>query len=1118
MLTRLINFALQLAKALGLSSATPTSSRVPTADSQLNFLIEALKATAESDGNAEVVYPLLQANLDKLDDNLALLLRDRATATLAEVELKLALSIAVDIVNFSNLIQRFPLGSRATNLEIAITGYEVVGTVFTREAFPQNWATTQNNLANAYRDRIRGDKADNLESAIAFFQAALQVRTREAFPQNWATTQNNLATAYRNRIRGDKADNLEHAIAFFQAALQVYTREAFPQEWAMTQNNLANAYLERIRRDKADNLEHAIASYQRALQVLTREVFPQEWAITQNNLATAYRDRIRGDKADNLEHAIAFFQAALQVRTREAFPQDWAMTQHNLATAYRDRIRGDKADNLEHAIAFFQAALQVRTREAFPQDWAMTQHNLATAYRDRIRGDKADNLENAIAFFQAALQVRTREAFPQDWASTQNNLATAYFYRIRGDKADNLEDAIAAYQAALQVRTRETFPQDWASTQNNLATAYFYRIRGDKADNLENAIAAYQAALQVRTREAFPQEWASTQNNLATAYFYRIRGDKADNLENAIAAYQAALQVYTREAFPQNHAETLFNLGLAYQDAQQFTNAYHSFAEAIETVEFLRGEIVLGSGVEEHKQKLAEEWNKLYSGMVEVCLKLNYRDQAIEYIERSKTRNLIELFAKRDLYPQAEIAEAARKQLQQLRQEIEEEQRRLKQEEEPNYTHINQLRQQYNQLYPYQPIRFAEIQNHLDEDSAIIEWYIFNDCFRALIITPQEEQESKGQPSVWTSSTQDYENLQNWAKDYLQAYDATQSTETEAEQEELKKQWETSIASRLQQLAEILHLNDILDSYIPETCKQLILVPHLYLHLFPIHALEVRKRDSTDRICLLDYFPKGVRYLPSCQLLPRLQQQQRPVFKNLFVIQNPTLDLYEQDLGAVSVIKKQFTDTHILKEDKAKKSAILCREENGDKITLSESLLRANCLFFFCHGYFNWASPLDSGLQLADENLTLADIITHFNLKNCRLVTLSACETGISELSISDEYISLPYGFLLAGSTNVVSSLWAVNATATALLMIEFYQQLQQQNNIAVALKNAQCWLRDTTAQGFQDWLEQSQLNIVWKTQLGKYFQSIAAEEGETHQPFENPYYWAAFCAIGKGV
>ncbi|NEP02599.1 MAG: sel1 repeat family protein, partial [Symploca sp. SIO2E9] len=618
MLTRLINLARQLAKALGLPSASPTSSRVPTADSQLTFLIEILQATADSKGNAEVVYPLLQANLDKLDDNLALLLRDWATAKLAEVEPEQAQGIAEVIFYFSNRIQEFPLGSRATNLEIAITGYEVVGTVF----------------------------------------------------------------------------------------------------------------------------------------------------------------------------------------TREAFPQEWAMTQNNLAIAYSDRIRGDKADNLEDAIAFYQAALQVRTREAFPQDWAITQNNLATAYLYRIRGDKADNLENAIAFYQAALQVRTREAFPQDWAKTQNNLAIAYRNRIRGDKADNLEAAIKAYQAALQVYTREAFPQDWAMTKNNLATAYLERIRGDKADNLENAIAFYQAALQVRTREAFPQNWATTQNNLANAYLERIRGDKADNLEKAIAFYQAALQVRTREAFPQNHAETLFNLGLAYQDAQQFTNAYHSFAEAIETVESLRMEIVLGSAVEEDKQKLAEEWNKLYSRMVAVCLELNYHDQAIEYIERSKTRNLIELFATAKLKPKA-VTENITKQFHQLRQQWLDAQRNLEDSQ-----HITQRRQQLDdfiarEITPHDPnfrllekvqaISLEEIRTSLDNQTVIIEWYITPEYFYALTITSDSQQ-----PDVWQSSPEDLKQLQEWAYEYLKDYYLQQS------------HWRKQLNSRLSLLAEILHLDQII--------------------------------------------------------------------------------------------------------------------------------------------------------------------------------------------------------------------------------------------------------------------------------------------------------------------
>ncbi|HBE61099.1 MAG TPA: hypothetical protein DDW56_27315, partial [Cyanobacteria bacterium UBA11366] len=77
--------------------------------------------------------------------------------------------------------------------------------VYTPEAFPVNWAATQNNLGIAYRGRIKGEKADNIENAIACYGEALKIRTPEAFPVDWAMTQNNLGTAYRDRIKGEKA-------------------------------------------------------------------------------------------------------------------------------------------------------------------------------------------------------------------------------------------------------------------------------------------------------------------------------------------------------------------------------------------------------------------------------------------------------------------------------------------------------------------------------------------------------------------------------------------------------------------------------------------------------------------------------------------------------------------------------------------------------------------------------------------------------------------------------------------------------------------------------------------------------------------------------------------------
>ncbi|WP_373525921.1 tetratricopeptide repeat protein [Nostoc sp.] len=262
--------------------------------------------------------------------------------------------------------------------------------------------------------------------------------------------------------------------------------------------------------------------------------------------------------------------------------------------------------------------------------------NFSYQLQDCSLGNRADNLEIAITGYEIALTIFTRDRFPEEWAIMQHNLGNAYLDCIQREKVENLEQAISCYQQTLQVYTRDRFPDEWATTQNNLGLTYFYRIQGEKAENLEQAISCYQKALQVYTCDRFPYEWATTKNNLGLTYFYRIQGEKAENLEQAISCYQKALQEYTREAFPQDHAETAFTQGLAYVDAKRFTDAYDIFKSAIDTVEFLRDEIVSGN-------EIKKEWNKLYRCMVEVCVELQYYDQVVEYIKRSNIPNLVEL-------------------------------------------------------------------------------------------------------------------------------------------------------------------------------------------------------------------------------------------------------------------------------------------------------------------------------------------------------------------------------------------------------------------------------------------------------------------------------------------
>ena len=202
---------------------------------------------------------------------------------------------------------------------------------------------THNNLGAAYSERIRGERAENLEQAIGHYQQALEVYTREAFPEQWAGTHNNLGNAYRSRIRGERAENLEQAIRHYEQALEVRTREAFPEQWATTHNNLGAAYGNRIRGERAENLEQAVRHYQQALEMYTREAFPQDWAMTHNNLGLAYGERIRGERAENLEQAIRHYQQALEVYKSETDPTNCRRTANSLSALRFEQARWKEA-------------------------------------------------------------------------------------------------------------------------------------------------------------------------------------------------------------------------------------------------------------------------------------------------------------------------------------------------------------------------------------------------------------------------------------------------------------------------------------------------------------------------------------------------------------------------------------------------------------------------------------------------------------------------------------------------------------------------------------------------------------------------------------------------------
>jgi CHAT domain-containing protein len=257
-----------------------------------------------------------------------------------------------------------------------------------------------------------------------------------------------------------------------------------------------------------------------------------------------------------------------------------------------------------------------------------------------------------------------------------------------------------------------------------------------------------------------------------------------------------------------------------------------------------------------------------------------------------------------------------------------------------------------------------------------------------------------------------------------------------------------------------------------------------------------------------------VSYIPSGTQLAQLREQPRPpAGRTLLALADPTFAKQPELPGSARearAVAALFDQSEVLQRTDASAARL-------EALRSSDRLRDFRYLHLATHGLANKAKAFESALFLAagdghDGRLTARQVLETWQLR-AELVTLSACESGLGQQGGGEGLLGFSQAFLLAGARSVLLSLWPVDDTATALLMVRFYQNLlgkrdglMQPLSKAAALQEAKTWLRGLTV----DQVTKEAARLPRGSEVERQPAPLTAVH-----PYAHPYYWSAFILIG---
>jgi CHAT domain-containing protein/Flp pilus assembly protein TadD len=750
------------------------------------------------------------------------------------------------------------------------------------------------------------------------------------------------------------------------------------------------------------------------------------------------------------EKAINYYKQGLDISKQNAYSELEEIFLGNLGLAHVQQGNYD-VEAIDYLNAYRRL---IHDRQPAQSQEAQALGNLGNAYYG------SDLYVEAIAFHQKRLALSEKIKDQAGKAKALSDLGIVY--QALGDEKKAIDYQQQALTLAQKIKEQSlesfalgnlgiiyqnqgnyTKASDYH--QQRLAIARQLKDLRSEAEALANlgGIAYFQGDYN-KAIALLEQGWKISWEKLHDAdILYRIRGNQGlvyfqmGNLDKALESYGKYFQYASSRNNHREEGIAKINAAAVRLQSGNPAEAGKTLQEAIAIWESLRARLGNNDGF---KISIFETQNAPYTNLQTVLVAQNQPEAALEISERGRARALAELLSRR-LSTVATHKEAPPIPL-----------------AAPKIADIKKVAQNHRATlveYSIVPGNFlveGKLETH---ESELLIWVVQptgNITLRRVDLKPLWKCQNpqfcypKGLTDL-VSKTRELLNMKNRS---------------------LGRSSNTSAAidkNPLYQLHQLLvqPINDLLPQ---DTNAHVVLIPQRSLFLVPFAALQ----DATGKFLIEQH---TISISPSIQVLDLTYQLRKkpgasqnsqsnlivgnPIMPKIVTQvgeppeELPPLPGAEQEAKAIA----QLFQTKALIGANANKSKVLQQMSNSTLVHLATHGLLKDFRGLGVPGAIALApDPQVQGQTSTAENgiLTASEIL---NLKlNAELVVLSACNTGRGKIT-GDGVVGLSRALVAARVPSVVVSLWAVPDEPTALLMTQFYRNMQHQPDKAAALRQA---------------------------------------------------------------